>query len=101
LPAIGLGTRFQAHMGKAGMEMLVELTEFDRPRRLGSRTTSSIMVTTGTREVWCRTGSYAPLSHSGHAVNMQLILGCVVWPDGRFRGCSLSVRVRGSAFITC
>jgi hypothetical protein len=48
LPAIGLGTRFRAHLGKAGMEMLVELTEFDRPRRLGSRTTSSIMVTTGT-----------------------------------------------------
>jgi carbon monoxide dehydrogenase subunit G len=47
-PPIGLGTRFRAHMGKAGMEMLVELTEFDRPRRLGSRTTSSIMVTTGT-----------------------------------------------------
>lgn len=45
---IGLGTRFRARMGNAGMEMLVELTEFDRPRRLGSRTTSSMMETTGT-----------------------------------------------------
>jgi hypothetical protein len=26
---IGLGTRFRARMGKAGTEMLVELTEFD------------------------------------------------------------------------
>jgi hypothetical protein len=29
------------------MEMLVELTEFDRPYRLGSRTTSSMMETSG------------------------------------------------------
>lgn len=28
--------------------MLVELTEFDRPHRLGSHTTSSIMETSGT-----------------------------------------------------
>jgi carbon monoxide dehydrogenase subunit G len=47
-PPIGLGTRFRARMGKAGMEMLVELTEFDRPHRLGSRTTSSMMETSGT-----------------------------------------------------
>jgi carbon monoxide dehydrogenase subunit G len=47
-PPIGLGTRFRARMGKAGMAMLVELTEFDRPRRLGSRTTSSMMQTSGT-----------------------------------------------------
>jgi carbon monoxide dehydrogenase subunit G len=45
---IGLGTRFRARMGKAGMEMLVELTEFQRPDRLGSRTTSSMMETSGT-----------------------------------------------------
>lgn len=45
---IGLGTRFRARMGRGGMEMLVELTEFDRPRRLGSRTTSSLMETSGT-----------------------------------------------------
>ena len=44
---IGLGTRFRVRMGKAGTEMLVELTEFERPRRLGSRTTSSMMETSG------------------------------------------------------
>lgn len=44
---IGLGTRFRARMGRAGTQMLVELTEFDRPRRLGSRTTSSMMETSG------------------------------------------------------
>jgi hypothetical protein len=38
---IGLGTRFRARMGKAGGEMLVELTEFERPHRLSSRTISS------------------------------------------------------------
>jgi uncharacterized protein YndB with AHSA1/START domain len=46
-PPIGLGTRFRARMGKAGMPMLVELTEFDRPNRLGSTTTSSMMTTRG------------------------------------------------------
>ena len=45
---IGLGTRFQARMANAGMEMLVELIEFDRPHRLASRTTSPMMETTGT-----------------------------------------------------
>ena len=44
---IGLGTRFLAHMGKADMEMFVELTEFERPHRLGSLTTSSMMETSG------------------------------------------------------
>src|SRR6266536_4145785 len=44
---IGLGTRFRARMGKAGTEMLVELTEFERPHRLGSRTTSSMVETSG------------------------------------------------------
>ena len=44
---IGLGTRFRARMGKAGGEMLVELTEFERPHRLSSRTASSMMETTG------------------------------------------------------
>jgi hypothetical protein len=47
-PPIGLGTRFRARMGRAGMQMLVELTEFERPHRLGSRTTSSMMDTSGT-----------------------------------------------------
>jgi uncharacterized protein YndB with AHSA1/START domain len=46
-PPVGLGTRFRARMGRAGMEMLVELTEFDRPHRLGSRTASSMMETSG------------------------------------------------------
>ena len=44
---IGRGTRFRARMGLAGTQMLVELTEFDRPHRLGSRTTSSMMQTSG------------------------------------------------------
>ncbi len=44
---IGRGTRFRARMGRAGRQMLVELTEFDRPHRLGSRTTSSMMDTSG------------------------------------------------------
>jgi hypothetical protein len=38
---------FRARMGRAGTQMLVELTEFDRPHRLGSRTTSSMMQTSG------------------------------------------------------
>jgi carbon monoxide dehydrogenase subunit G len=42
------GTRFRARIGRAGTQMLVELTEFDRPHRLGSRTTSSMMQTSGT-----------------------------------------------------
>jgi carbon monoxide dehydrogenase subunit G len=46
-PPIGPGTRFRARMGRAGTPMLVEVTEFDRPHRLGSRTTSSMMDTSG------------------------------------------------------
>ena len=46
-PPIGLGAQLRARMGKTGMVMLVELTEFDRPHRLGSRTTSSMMETSG------------------------------------------------------
>jgi hypothetical protein len=44
---IGAGTRFRARMGRSGTAMLVELTEFDRPHRLGSRTTSPLMDTSG------------------------------------------------------
>lgn len=44
---VGLGSRFRARMGRAGTVMLVELTEFDRPRRVGSVTTSPIMATSG------------------------------------------------------
>lgn len=54
---IGLGSKFRARMGNAGMDMLVELTEFDRPRRLGSRTTSSMMETTGTLTCTSEAGS--------------------------------------------
>ena len=46
-PPIGLGTRFRARMGKAGTEMLAGLTESSRPYRLGSRTTSPMMETSG------------------------------------------------------
>ena len=40
---IGVGTRFRAtaRSGRRAMEMLIEITEYDRPRRLGSRTTMS------------------------------------------------------------
>jgi polyketide cyclase/dehydrase/lipid transport protein len=44
---IGRGTRFRARVGRAGTPMLVELTEFDRPHRLGSSTTSPMMQTSG------------------------------------------------------
>ena len=44
---IGLGTRFRARMGRAGTQMAVELTEFDRPHRLGSRTAIPVMQTSG------------------------------------------------------
>jgi uncharacterized protein YndB with AHSA1/START domain len=44
---IGVGSRFRAHMGRSGSPMLVELTQFERPHRLGSRTASSLMETTG------------------------------------------------------
>jgi carbon monoxide dehydrogenase subunit G len=47
-PPMGLGTRFRARMGKAGMEMPAGLTGFERPHRLGSRTASSMMQTSGT-----------------------------------------------------
>jgi carbon monoxide dehydrogenase subunit G len=46
-PPIGQGTQFRARMGRSGMDMLVELTEFDRPLRLASRTTSALMNTHG------------------------------------------------------
>ncbi len=44
---VGLGSRFRVRMGRTGTVMLVELTHFDRPRRLGSLTTSSMMETSG------------------------------------------------------
>lgn len=44
---VALGSRFRARMGGAGTVMLVELTQFDRPHRLRSLTTSSMMETSG------------------------------------------------------
>src|SRR5215204_1626267 len=40
---IGVGTRFRAsaRSGRRAMEMLIEITQYDRPRRLGSQTTMS------------------------------------------------------------
>lgn len=46
-PPIGAGTRFRAHFGSVGLDMLVELTEYDRPHRLASVTTSAVMATSG------------------------------------------------------
>lgn len=45
---IGQGTQFRARMGRGGMGMLVTLTYFERPRMLGSCTTSPLMDTDGT-----------------------------------------------------
>ena len=46
---IGLGTRFRAELkrGRWVMPMTVEWTEYDRPRRLGSITRSTMMETEG------------------------------------------------------
>ncbi len=46
---IGLASRFRAELktGRRTMPMMVEFTEFDRPRRLASSTHSSMMETTG------------------------------------------------------
>ena len=40
-PPVGPGSRFVASIGRNDLELQVELTDFDRPRRLGSRTPSS------------------------------------------------------------
>ena len=80
---IGLGTKFRARMGKAGMEMLVELTEFDRPRRVGSRTTSSMMETEGT------------LTCTSEAGGTRLSWNWQVQPKGRFRALTPLVGLLG------
>jgi carbon monoxide dehydrogenase subunit G len=46
-PPIATGARFRALMGRAGTEMLVELTDVVQPLRVGSRTSSSLMATDG------------------------------------------------------
>ena len=80
---IGLGTKFRAHMANDGMDMLVELIEFDRPRRLGSRTTSPMMETTGTLTCTSETGA-TRLSWDWH-----------VHPKGWFRALGPLVTVVG------
>jgi hypothetical protein len=45
---IGAGSRFQATMGRGQMPLLVAITTFERPRELGSTTTSTLMDTAGT-----------------------------------------------------
>ena len=46
---IGVGTRFRStsRSGRRTVEMLIEVTEFQRPRRLGSRTTMSTVDVNG------------------------------------------------------
>lgn len=41
---VGVGTRFEATMtaGRRRADMVIELTEYDRPNRVGSRTTTSM-----------------------------------------------------------
>ena len=46
-PPVRAGTTFLAYLGRSRTEMLVEVTEYERPHRLGSRTVSSMMDTTG------------------------------------------------------
>jgi hypothetical protein len=69
---IGVGTRFRAtaRSGGRAAEMLIEVTEFDRPRRLGSLTTMSgvgpLVAHLGRRQermIW--TGLKAQLEGSG------------------------------------
>ena len=52
-PPPGAGSRYEVVMGigRGGMPMQVEFTAFDPPRRLASRTSSTMMATTG--EVTC------------------------------------------------
>lgn len=45
---VGAGSRFRASMGGSPRsEMIVELTDFDRPHRVASRTRSAMMETSG------------------------------------------------------
>ena len=45
---IGRGSRFLAVMGEPPLEMVVEVTEYERPHRYGVDTTSPILETSGT-----------------------------------------------------
>lgn len=46
---VGVGTRFEATMtaGRRRADMVIELTEYDRPNRIGSRTTTSMAAIDG------------------------------------------------------
>jgi len=46
-PPVRVGSTFLAYLGRAGTEMLVEVIDYERPHRLGSRTRSPMMNTTG------------------------------------------------------
>jgi Polyketide cyclase / dehydrase and lipid transport len=69
-PLIARGTRLRARVGRAGTPMLVELSEFDRPHRLGSRTTSSMMRTSGTL-TFAAGGDGTVMSWDSHAISVR------------------------------
>jgi uncharacterized membrane protein len=82
---IGTGSQFRARMGRGGMEMLVTLTAFDRPRLLGSVTTSTLMDTEGTL-TFTPDGDQATVMMWDWNVTPRLwlrILGPVLGPVGR------------------
>ena len=58
-------------MGTAGTQMLVELTEFDRPYRLGSRATSPIMQTSGALTVAADGDSSHELGMAGASEGLE------------------------------
>ena len=82
---IGAGTRFRATMGRGGMELLVTLTEFDRPRMVGSVTTSTLLDTQGTL-TFSSDGEDATIMAWDWQVTPRLwlrLLGPVFGPVGR------------------
>jgi hypothetical protein len=82
---IGTGSQFRAIMGRSGLEMLVTLTAFDRPRLLGSVTTSTLMDTEGTL-TFTPDGDQATVMMWDWNITPRLwlrILGPVLGPVGR------------------
>jgi len=80
----GGGTRFRARMGRAGTPMLVEPTEFDRPHRLGSCTTSSMMQTSGTLTIAADgDGTVMSWDWQVHPKGWLRLLGPLFGPLGR------------------
>ena len=63
--------------------MLVELTEFDRPRRLGSRTTSSMMQTSGALTFAAGDGTVMSWDLHVHPKGWMRLLGPLFGPLGR------------------